>query len=215
MLETVSAKGVDINNTTFTSPTITTYSDACKHGMGGYNTNGMAWRYNLPPAMIGIFSINLLEFIASAITIYLTIKSSATPHKILAFTDSSNALGWLYSASFSASKPIHDKVARWLAAILMEYDSALYSQHIKGLYNIISDSLSRDKHISNEQLTIAFHTLLPSQTTNDFKIQTLPTEIDSWLQSIIPLSTKKPELLKQPSPNKLGALTDGNDSCQT
>ena len=99
--------------------------------------------------------------------------------------------------------------------MLMEHDSTLDSQHIKGLYNIISDSLSRDKHISNEQLKIAFHTLLPSQTPKDFKIQTLPTEIDSWLQSLIPLSTKTPELQKRLSTSKLGSLTDGYNSCQT
>ena len=215
ILESVSTKGIDINNITFTSPTITTYSDACEHGLGGYNTEGMAWRYNLPQAMIGILSINLLEFLAAAITISLTLSQANNPHKVLAFTDSSSALGWLYSASFSSSQPIHDKVARWLATQLIDNDSALYSQHIKGTHNIISDSLSRDKHISNKQLTFAFHTLLPLQTPQDFKIQTLPDEIDSWLQSLIPLSTKTPELQKRLSTSKLGALTDGYDSCQT
>ena len=141
MLNHASHQGVDINNITFTKPTLVVISDACEHGLGGYDMNGLAWRYMLPPDLIGAFSINLLEFIASAITIHLSLAASSSPQKILAYTDSSSALGWLYKASFSSSMPAHDKVARWLALELMSYDSALYSQHIRGLHNIIADSL--------------------------------------------------------------------------
>ena len=120
--------------------------------MGGYNSEGLAWRYELPPALIGKFSINLLEFIASVITIYLTIKDSDHPKKILAFTDSSSALGWLYKANFHTNQPAHDAVARWLAKTLIDHDAALYSQHIRGIHNIIADVLSRDCHIPDTHL---------------------------------------------------------------
>ena len=164
-----------------------------------------------PPKMVGIHSINLLEFIAATITIHLTITTATTPQKILAFTGSSRALGWLYSASFWLSHPAHDKVARWLAKELIRYDSALYSQHIRGKYNFISDSLSRDTHISKQQLTHVLRSLLPEQTPTSFEILDLLPDLTYWLQSLNRLSTKDVELQKQPSRSKLGALIDGSD----
>ena len=152
ILESVSTRGIDINNITFTMPTTTTYSNACEHGIGGYNTNGLAWRLQLPPNMIGRLLINVLEFAAAAITIYLTVESSTSPQKVLAYTDSSSALGWLYKASYSSSQPIHDKIARWLAKCLITNDSALYSQHIPGKYNVIADSLCLSRHTHTNQI---------------------------------------------------------------
>ena len=179
IIKQVSEKGIDIKNITFTSPAVTTYSDACETGMGGYNTEGLAWRFALPPDMIGLHSINLLEFIASCITIQLTITRATSPQKLLDFTDSSSALGWLHSTSFKSSYPAHDKVARWIAKKLISNDAALYSQHIRGKYNFISDSLSRDTHIPIQQLTHTFRFLLPEQTSQNFTISTLPPEIIS------------------------------------
>ena len=214
-LQKVSTKGIDINNITFTEPTGTTISDACEHGLGGFNSDGLAWRYELPPALIGKFSINLLKFIASAITIYLTIKSTTSPQKLLAFTDSSSALGWLYKASFTYNQPAHDEVARWLAKTLIDNDSALYSQHIRGIHNIIADMLSRDCHIPATHLVHMFQLLLPQQTPKNFRISTIPPEIISWLHSLSPSLTKTPASPLHPSKSKLGALTDGNDSWNT
>ena len=212
ILHKVSSKGVDINNITFTYPTHTCYSDACEHGMGGYNCNGLAWRYKLPTALVGKFSINLLEFIASAITIHLTIRSARGSTKILAFTDNSSALGWLYKASFAKCQPVHDTVARWLATTLMNNNAALYSQHIRGKHNFIADVLSRDDHISNEQLTYAFNSLIPAQTPKSFNISPLPPDIVCWIHSLHPSLTKTLESPPPPSRSKLGALTNGDDS---
>ena len=188
---------------------MTTYSGACDKGMGGYNTEGLSWGYNLPPDSLGIFSINLLEVIASAITIHLTITTANSKHKILAFTDGSSALGWLHITSFSSSQSIHNKVASWLATTIMRHGSALYSQHIPGKYNIISASLLLNKYLPNQQLTIVFHTLLPKKMPKSFNIQTLPPAIISWLQLLNRLLTKKPVLPKPPSKSKLGVLTNG------
>ena len=74
LLEIAYTKGVDINNLTFTKPTDVTFSDACETGMGGFDSEGFAWRYELPDELQRIFSINLLEFTAATITINLTIK---------------------------------------------------------------------------------------------------------------------------------------------
>ena len=140
ILNHTSSKGIDINNITFTKETVVCISDACEHGIGGYNSDGLAWRWELPEHMKGKFTINLLEFLAAAITIEMTLQSTDTPQKVLSLTDSTSALGWLHKASFPESKPIHDKVARWLAIKLMEKESSLYSQHIAGKFNMIADS---------------------------------------------------------------------------
>ena len=74
--------------------------------------NNMAWLYKLPENMIGIRTINLLEFMTSVIIIHITIISGDGPRKILVFTDISNVLGWIYKASSSESMTKHDTVAR-------------------------------------------------------------------------------------------------------
>ena len=137
-----------------------------------------------PPDIIGLHSINFLELIATCITIQSTITRATSPQKLLVFTDSSRALGWLHSASFKSSHPAHNKVSRWIAKELISNDAALYSQHIRGKYNFISDSLSRDTHIPIQQLTRTLRFLLPKQTPHNFTISTLPPEIISWLQSL-------------------------------
>ena len=55
LLNKVSTKGVDINNITLSRATDTTFSDACETGMGGFSTDGMAWRYALPERDAGHF----------------------------------------------------------------------------------------------------------------------------------------------------------------
>lgn len=55
LLFNATIKGIDINHITFTVPTITCYSDACKIGLGGYIIGGVGWRYQLPKDLIGIF----------------------------------------------------------------------------------------------------------------------------------------------------------------
>ena len=123
-----------------------------------------------PPDLIGILNINLFKFIASAITIHLLLAAFYSSRKILAYTYNSSALGWLYKASFYSSISVHNKVARWLALELMTFDSALYSQHIRGKHNIIADSLFRDHHLSITQLTNSFLRLYPDQTPPSSRI---------------------------------------------
>ena len=85
LLFRTSVEGIDINHITFTIMTITCYSDSCEYGIGGYIVNGPAWRFELPSELIGVFSINLLEFIAASLTIQLAVeyrKNTKKPHRI-------------------------------------------------------------------------------------------------------------------------------------
>ena len=97
----------------------------------------------------------------------------------------------------------------------MRNESALYSQHIKGSHNVIADSLSRDHHLSNEKLTFAYHTLLPTQAPRNFSISPLPKEIDCWVRSLSLMSTSTQAVPQHPIRSKLGALIGGDDSLET
>ena len=162
---------------------------------------GLVQKYELPDELIGKLSINLLEFLASAITIHLSLNNPKQPQKISAYTDSSSALGRLYKVSFSEAQPEHDEGARWLASSLMRYDSVLYSQHIGGRENFIADSLSRDHHMSDEQLALLFLSLLPLQMPQNLNISQVPKEIRSWVLLLSHLLTKMQEL--SPPPTKI------------
>ena len=89
-----------INNIVFVKPSVTLWSDACEYGIGGYSKNFLSWRWRIPDAWHGKLMLNLLEFLASAVTIYMTILQLGQGSHILAFTESSGALGWKHKASF-------------------------------------------------------------------------------------------------------------------
>ena len=94
--------GVSINQITFVKHDEVIYTDACETGLGGYNPRtGKGWRYRLPVWMQKQFHINILEFIASLIGIWIEVKNNKTEHlSILAKTDNSSAVGWLVKSNF-------------------------------------------------------------------------------------------------------------------
>lgn len=185
LLINASSKGCNINHITFTHPTLVAFSDACDHGFGGFVLGGEGWRYELPPDLIRIFHINLLEFIAQVLTIEFALlhsKFQPTPHRILGFTDSSSALGWLFCSTFDPiSQPLHNNIACELAWIGTKHNCSLFAQHIKGDAKIIADSLSRDFHLSNTQLTSIICSHIPLEDHSAFKIMTHPRDITLWL----------------------------------
>jgi hypothetical protein len=203
-IHNVQSKGVSINNVCITKPTSITYSDACEWGMGGFTTQGHAWRYFIPSHLQLRGSINLLEFMAAIITIELSINkdthNSNYPH-ILAFTDSSSAMGWLYHSTFNPTKYLqHDKIARYLAHLLFINEATLHPEHIPGKNNIIADSLSRDFHLTNKNLISLFYSSQESrnQCPKHIKIQSPPIKIISWIVST--LESLKPKEQSPPRP---------------
>ena len=124
--------------------------------------------------------MNFLEFLASAVTIYMTILKMGQGSHILAFTDSPSALGMVHKASFdTVNTESHNAVARWIGCTLVSNKTSLYSQHIKGTEKIIVDSLSRDFHRSDQTLTKHFNQILPQQTAAFFHIKQLPRNVIS------------------------------------
>ena len=219
-LSNASQNGVSINNITYTEINSYIITDACEYGIGGYNLRtGAAWRLKLPNWMTTACHINLLEFIASVIGIWLEIiNDESTKYKrFRALTDNSSAVGWLYKSNFNPkTHPGHDTVARTLAEILMESESSIESQHIKGSHNVVADSLSRDHHIESTHLEFILKTLFPSQAQKSFKIcRTLPKEIISWLDSLKGIMTTSGVLPPKPGKSKVGTLYDGKNSLKS
>ena len=206
--------GISLNLIAFTKVDTTIYTDASSHGMGGYNpTSGMAWRIKLSPWMQQNLHINTVEFIAATIGIWLEIifNNDINYQRINCLSDNSSAVGWLFKANFNPNiQQKQDLVARHMARILLESETALYSQHIPGEENIIADSLSRDFHISDINLQLLLTSLFPQMAPKHLKIlETLPREITSWLESLQDSRTSASESLPAPSPSKMGALVDG------
>ena len=219
MIQKVSTTGISTNNLTFTKITTYLITDACEHGIGGFNIHsGYAWRYKIPSWMTNSFHINLLEFIASTVAIWLELEFNnnieiAHP-KILALSDNTSTIGWLYKSNFNVkSHPGHDRVARKVAKLLLEKEASLESQHIKGSHNVIADSLSRDHHLQETHLKFILTSLFPKQVPRNFKISsTLPEKIISWLESLKDITTNAGVSPPKHSRSKTGLLFDGKDS---
>ena len=108
----MTTKGVPINNIVFVKPSVTLWFNACEYGIVVYIANGLAWRWKITDAWHGKLTLNLLELLASAVTIYMTILQLEQGSHIMAFTDSSSALGWMQKASFDpVNTESHDAVA--------------------------------------------------------------------------------------------------------
>ena len=196
-------RGANINNICLSKPSTITYSDACEWGLGGFTSQGHAWRYKLPTHLQHRASINLLEFMAAIITIQLSLDydtpTSQHPH-ILAFTDNSSALGWMYHSTFDPVKfPNHDATARYLANLLLKAQASLHPEHVPGTHNEIADCLSRDFQLNDSHLICL---LQNSQDTspklpNNFTLHKPSTTIISWvastLQSMPPTKPSPPQ----------------------
>ena len=92
LLAIMSTNKASIANITHSLPDYFCWSNACNHGIGVFNSMGQAWQWNIPKEYINKISINLLEFIASVVTIMLTLKDKKKDSKVFAFTDNSSAL---------------------------------------------------------------------------------------------------------------------------
>ena len=114
-LQHVTTKGVPINNIVFVKPSVTLWSDACGCGIEGYRDNGLAWIWRIPSACHGKLILNLLELLASVVTIYMTILQMGKGSQILELTDNSGSLGWMHKESFDPmNAESQDVVAFWL-----------------------------------------------------------------------------------------------------
>ena len=100
----------------------------------------MAWCWYISPKWHGVLTLNLLEFLASAVSIYMNIQQLGHVYHALAFMNSSSALGWMHKAYFDPLNEVgHYMNERWLGWTLVSNEVYLYCQHIKGTDNVITE----------------------------------------------------------------------------
>ena len=146
--------GRSFNSILNTLANIIAFSDACERGLGGFfiiDGRIFAWRFELPEELQGIFTLNLLEFIAAFWTVKI-ICDYIREARIRSHVDSTNALSWLKKNNHRPDlQPQHDDVARDYGMALLESDNSSDEDYLEGDRNIIADALSRDTHIPSAQ----------------------------------------------------------------
>ena len=180
---------------------------------------GFAWRLLIPTHLHLRATINLLEFIASIITVHIALlkdtHNNNHPH-VLGFTDSNSTVGWLYHSTFDPIKnKHHDNIARHFSKLLLKFNATLHPEHIPGRHNIFGDSLSRDFHLLNKQLTNLFTSLSPHPLLpQNFKIIPLPEEISSWILSLLESMTPSNQSPPKPTPSMTALSESSKTICK-
>ena len=217
-ITTLTQTEVSLNNICITALTATTYSDACKWGIGGYTVQGHFWRWQLPQDLHHRASINLLEFLATIITIELLIQHdihSSQYKQILAYTNCSSVMGWMFHSTFNPTKfPQHNNAARHLATTLLNAEATLHPKHVPGCTNIIADCLSCDHHLTNDELLLLLYS---SQETREqmppqMTYHALPKATISWVASMLESLPPNKASPASPEPSKMAALFYSNAS---
>ena len=217
--------GVNMNLMTFRVPTKIYINDASEHGLGGFATHsGKAWNWVIPEKLRGRAHINLLEFLAQVISIWVdVINEEIDPLDcLLGMGDNTASMGWLRRTNFRENDEsdfewlAKQKVARKLANLILDSDAALYRQWFRGADNDVADSLSRDayflSHSSHENF---LNNVIPHQVPINFKVHPLPNAIVCFVSSILLLLPVKQQRLMRQKPSDLVLSNAGKlSSCE-
>ena len=210
-------QGIDMNLITYRKPTHVYRSDSCPAGVGGYIHQGFAWRYYLPDNLLFRASNNLLKHMAAVITPWVDIIAGRLSKGdcALSMTDSTTSAGWMRKSNFrEEDDPLQAaariEVARLHARRYMNQEIRDYSQWFPGKDNEVADSLSRDMHLSDENLTSHILANFPSQVPHSFHIVPLPNEIVSWMTSLLLTLPVKQQFREAHMTTTPGLGSDGN-----
>ena len=210
--------GVSMNLLTFREPNNIHICDASEHGLGGFASHGRAWAYVIPVEIRGRAHINILEYIAQVVSIWLDILDNTAKNEdcILCMGDNTSAMGWLRRSNFR-QKNEHDKswlvkqnIGRHLARLVLSANVMLYHQWLKGKHNQVADSLSRDAYyLSGKTHKQFLSATVPQQLPKNFHIKPLPNEITCWLLSTLQELPETVQWLKQQKPSELAVGNTG------
>ena len=208
--------GMSLNLLTHRIPTVVYRTDSSEHGMGGFNSRGRAWRWELPLHLVHRVSLNTLEFLASVVSIMVDGHEGTLIDQDCALiqTDSTTGEGWLRKSNFcSVDRSQQLIIARALASTCLDHNVCLYSDWIQGTKNTIADSLSRDFDVSDSHLTHSLSRMFPSQVPPNFHISPVPNEISSWLTSLLASAPATRESPPLPTRSGLQHGHVGSSSC--
>ena len=180
------ANGISINNIVFRKPTHEFGADACEYGIGGFSIEtSKGWHWQLPEKLIGVVSINALEFLANVVNIWMAqlgLIADVPPLScVLSSTDSTSAAAWLHKSSFPDSKSFEQAVARKLARLMLSADSSLYSQWTAGSENGIADALSRLFDLDDSSLISYIY----QKFSVSIQLIPIPQEISLWMTLLL------------------------------
>ena len=204
--------GVSLNLLTFRKPDKIYICDAAEYGLGGFASHGRAWTYIIPDEVKGRAHINILEYLAQVVSIWLDIIENKTDAEdcLLCMGDNTSAMGWLRRSNFRQKDEndctwlVKQQIGRHLASIILDSNVMLYHQWLKGSQNQVADSLSRDAYYLNPNTHKKFLlATVPQQLPKNFEINPLPKEITCWLLSMLRKLPKTELWLKQQNPSEL------------
>jgi hypothetical protein len=163
--------------------------------------------------------INLLEYMTQVISIWTDIlENKIKKHDcLLGIGDSTSAMGWLRRSNFRERDETDQDwlakqlVSRKLANLILDSETLLYKQWLRGEDNVVADSLSRDVYfLLPKTHEIFLKSTVASQLPPNFHIQPLQEEICSFISSTLRLLPVNQQRLLQP---KASDLARGNCGC--
>jgi hypothetical protein len=186
-------QGIDMNLFAFRLPDCIYYSDSCPAGLGKYSNQEHTWLFKVPENLQFRASNNLLKFLAAIITPWIDIIDGCLGPGdcALSMTDSTTVEGWMKKSNFVKpnNNPIQTTAcvdaARKHASIFMNADVKGYSQWFARKLNNVTDTLLRDWHCNEEELTYIICSHFPEQMLENFHMSPLPSKIDSLLTSVL------------------------------
>ena len=201
-----------MNLLTFRSPDITYICDASEYGLGGFATHGRAWTYSIPVKLRNRAHINILEYLAQIISIWIDILEGTTKDEdcLLSIGDNTSALGWMRRSNFrqkeesDVSWKVKQHLGRKLAYLVLDSNTVLYKQWLKGQDNVVADSLSRDNYFLSANTHTRFLQLtVPQQLPSNFVIKPVPKEICCFITSTLQQLPDDQQQSSRPKPSDL------------
>ena len=218
--------GISLNRLVCGVPTHLFHTDSCPEGMGGYSVrSGRAWRCQINKTQLDRLrnmtncnpkrSNNVFEFVAIVVSVWVDCWNQEIhpDDAVLALTDNSSAVGWMYRTYFGSDKPLHVTVAEQVTQLVLNHKFALQTEHIPGKQNDVSDLLSRAWHLDDNKLTSFLHEHFSPQIPTNFYIKPLPSDILCWISSIVPVCHES-SMERQKVPTR-SATNAGNDGQAT
>ena len=211
----IASQGISMNLLTYRKIQRVYRSDACPAGLGGYSTMGRAWRFYIPHWLQFRATLNMLEHLAAIIGPWIDMIEGTLPPFtcILSMTDSTTTSGWLRKSNFQESTNESTEMtraklefSRGHALRMMKNKCTDYTQWFPGKENDVADSLSRDSHLSDIQLSNLYFSTLSEQIPSTFKISLLPPEITSFVYSTL---LTLPEATQQHERHKHSSVSRG------
>ena len=211
-------RGVDLNHVGERAPDRISRTDACEFGLGGVSyKSGRAWRFVIPTGLVHKWPINFLEWLASAVDLYVgLLEGDATPgDRLLSIGDNQTAVAWLHKSNFDdlGTHGVYARACRAFAADILSADVSLWSQWLAGKTNDVADTLSRYPSLPDTELTLLVLSSCPTQVPNNFHIRPLPNTVTSWILHWLRATPSDPPASPPPLTPTIGGGGGGANSC--